>query len=119
MPGVRVLVVDDNRDSADSMGLLLSLLGYPVVIAYDASSALERARQFLPEVALIDLAMPHMNGCELAKKLRRVPELQKVRLLALTGCTTATARTLSRDAGFTHYLLKPVDIGHLLKIIKN
>jgi integral membrane sensor domain MASE1/CheY-like chemotaxis protein len=103
----RVLVVDDNHDSAESVGLLLETRGSEVRIAHDGPSALAVAREFHPEVALLDIGMPGMDGYEVARRMRG--ELPNVVLIAVTGWGQERDRALSRAAGFDHHCTKPVD----------
>ena len=107
--GQRVLVADDNADSAQSLSLLLNLLGNDVCTAADGMEALERAEQFRPQVALLDLGMPRMDGYEAARRLRSQPWARELLLVAMTGWSQDEDRARSRDAGFDHHLVKPVD----------
>jgi PAS domain S-box-containing protein len=108
-PSRRVLVVDDNRDAADSLVILLRLAGQDVRVAYDGRSALAEASHFRPEVIFLDLGMPGMNGYEVARLLREEPELKGVFLVALTGWGHEDDRRRSLQAGFDHHLVKPVE----------
>src|SRR5918999_2546639 len=81
----RILVVDDNQDSVDSLAVLLQIWGHTVEVAYDASSALEAARTFRPEIALLDIGLPGMTGLELARQLRALPGLAGLYLVAVAG----------------------------------
>jgi PAS domain S-box-containing protein len=104
----RVLVVDDNQDAAESLGMLLTLLGCDVRLAYDGPSALDTIRSHRPTMVLLDLGMPGMSGLEVAAHVRQQPELRDVFLAALTGWGREEDRTRSRAAGFDHHLTKPV-----------
>lgn len=106
----RVLVVDDNEDGAEMLALALSTKGYETRVALDAARALELAAEFQPEIAFLDLGLPVMDGCELALHLRQVPGLADVRLVALTGYGDEADRKRTRDAGFQHHLVKPVNL---------
>lgn len=104
----RVLVVDDNPDAARTLALVLEAEGYSVKTAYDGPTALSLLERFKPEVAVLDIGLPVMNGYELAEKLQQaVPE---VRLIAVTGYGQEDDRKKSREAGFTHHLVKPVSL---------
>lgn len=101
---LRVLVADGNKDSADSLSLLLDLWGYDPHVAYAGSSALELARCLAPQFVLTDIALPGLDGLELARQLRG-----QTTLIAVTGLGLERYRRLSREAGFQHFLIKPVE----------
>lgn len=113
----RILVVDDNPDAVRSTAMLLTLGGYEVRTATSGTVALEIARQFRPEVALLDVGMPGMDGYEVARRLRREPTLRQVLLVALTGWGKDEDRQRSREAGFDHHLVKPVDLEQLQALL--
>jgi signal transduction histidine kinase/CheY-like chemotaxis protein len=115
--GHRILVVDDNRDSASSLAVLLRLSGHEVVTAHDGAAALEKAEHFRPQLALLDIGLPGMDGYELARRLRQLPGLRQVRLAALTGYGSEEDRRRSRAAGFDHHLVKPVEREALLVLL--
>jgi signal transduction histidine kinase/CheY-like chemotaxis protein len=108
-PSRRVLVVDDNADAADSLSMLLSLSGHEVQTARDGSTALEVAARFRPNVILLDLGMPGMDGYETARRVRTMRGLERVTLVAQTGWGQAEDRRRTEEAGFDHHLVKPVD----------
>jgi CheY-like chemotaxis protein len=114
---LRVLVVDDNHDAADSLGMLLSALGVEVNIAYDGASALASAAQWSPAAILLDLGMPGMDGWEVARPLRRDPAMKEVKLIALTGWGQDEDRKRTESAGFDHHIIKPVDFALLQKLL--
>jgi CheY-like chemotaxis protein len=116
-PAHRVLVVDDNPDSADTLGLLLRLTGHEVRTAYDGPAALEAARSYRPEVAVVDLGLPRMDGCELARRLRKQPGWDAVLLVALTGHGRDEDRRRTQEAGFDHHLVKPVEFETLQRLL--
>jgi two-component system CheB/CheR fusion protein len=116
-PARRVLVVDDNRDAADSLGALLGLAGQDVRVVYDGPSALALAATFRPEVAFLDVGMPGMDGHELARRLRREPGLERAVLVALTGWGQEEDRRRTRDAGFDHHLVKPASTAALQQVL--
>jgi CheY-like chemotaxis protein/anti-sigma regulatory factor (Ser/Thr protein kinase) len=107
--GGRVLVVDDNRDAAEGLGDLLNDLGYVTRISYDGPSALAAAPEFTPHIALVDIGLPVMDGYEVARRLRMLPGLGDLRLVAVTGYGQPSDRERSRAAGFDEHLVKPVD----------
>lgn len=115
--GLKVLVVDDNTDAADSLGELLTLTGHQSRTAYDGSEALEIATTFLPDVVLCDLGMPGIDGYEVARRLRALPAMRRATLVALTGWGSETDRERSAEAGFDTHLTKPVRLGVLQKAL--
>jgi PAS domain S-box-containing protein len=104
----KVLVVDDNVDSAESLGKMLRLMGNQVRTAHDGPSALEEAAQFIPDLVLLDIGLPGMDGHEIARRLRLLSGLQEAVLVAQTGWGQDEDRRRSRAAGFNHHLVKPV-----------
>jgi PAS domain S-box-containing protein len=108
-PSRRILIADDNRDAADSMGMLLSAVGHEVEIVYDGFHALEAARRLRPEVMLIDIGMPRLNGYEVARTVRLEPWSARTVIIALTGWAQESDKQRSRDAGIDHHLTKPVE----------
>jgi CheY-like chemotaxis protein len=113
----RILLVDDNADYATSMGALLGSIGNDVRVAHDGFSALDIACEFIPEIAFLDIGMPEMSGYELAKRLRQLPNMEKAILVAVTGWGQEKDIQLSREAGFNHHLVKPVNVGQLIALI--
>ncbi|GAB3470814.1 hypothetical protein GCM10027321_41740 [Massilia terrae] len=109
----RILVVDDNIDAADMLGQILQFEGHEVTVAYDAGDALAHAARFQPEVAVLDIGLPGMNGLQLAEALRGEAGLGEVKLIALTGWGTEQDRRRTRAAGFDAHLTKPVSIDAL------
>jgi PAS domain S-box-containing protein len=105
----RVVVVDDNRDAADSLALLLRLQGHEVQVAHDGPTALKLAALDRPEMVFLDIGMPGMDGYEVARKLRQTPGLEAMVLVAVTGWGTPEARQHTADAGFDFHLTKPVE----------
>jgi len=106
----RVLVVDDNRDAADSLGILLKLLGADVHVVYSGMDALDALTTYRPAVVLLDIGMPGMDGHEVARRIRETQDSQDVILIALTGWGQEEDRQRSRSAGFDYHLIKPADI---------
>ena len=116
--GRRVLVVDDNVDSARGTGLILSRHGYDVRLAYDGPAALVAAQEHRPEFVLLDIGLPGMDGYEVAQRLRQDPVLAGVRLVAVSGYGQESDRRRSQEAGFDQHLVKPVDPGVLLELLR-
>jgi len=113
----RVLVVDDNRDAAESLAMLLKLLGLEVHVTYNGTDALAAMDSFGPEVVFLDIGMPVMDGHEVARRVRGRPELQHVVLVALTGWGQTEDRRQSQRAGFDHHLIKPADMSALASLL--
>jgi PAS domain S-box-containing protein len=107
---LRVMVVDDNHDAADSLGMLLKFLGAEVHIAYDGSEALSALMSFDADLMLLDIGMPGMDGYELARRIRKRPGLEGLKLIALTGWGQEEDRRATAAAGFDHHLIKPTGI---------
>jgi CheY-like chemotaxis protein/two-component sensor histidine kinase len=107
---LRVLVVDDNLDAAEMLAEWLSAVGHSVRVAADGPTALEIAADFKPDVALLDIGLPVMDGYEVARRLREQPGCAKMRLIALTGYGQESDHDRSRRAGFEDHLVKPVDL---------
>jgi CheY-like chemotaxis protein len=115
--GRRVLVVDDNEDAAESLAALLRLFGHEVHVALDGEQALEIASTMHPQVVLLDLGMPRMDGYELAQRVRQHPQGRHVTLAALTGWGHERDRQRSREVGIDHHLVNPVDLEVLRQLL--
>jgi CheY-like chemotaxis protein len=115
--GRRVLVVDDNTDAAETLADILREHGHQTSIAHDGPTALTQALVFHPDVALLDIGLPVMDGYELARKFREQPELKRVQLLAVTGYGQQEDKERSRAAGFQEHLVKPIDFSRLRALI--
>jgi PAS domain S-box-containing protein len=113
----RVLVVDDNRDSADMLEALLTMFGHDVRMVHDGPSALAAAVEFGPDVVLLDIGLPGMSGYDVAMRLRQTPRFGRTTLIAFTGYGQDEDRQRARDAGFDHHLVKPVEPATLERII--
>ena len=113
----RILVVDDNRDAADSLAILLGLAGAQVEVAYDGPEALEKVHSFQPQVAVLDLGMPGMSGLDVARRIRDQRDAEDCTLIALTGWGQESDRALTREAGFAHHLTKPVDFDEMRAVL--
>jgi len=115
--GRRVLVVDDNRDFADTMSALLHSFGHDVRTVYDGPAALPAAAEYRPSIVLLDIGLPSMDGYEVARRLRNTRELAPVTIIAVTGYGQSEDRRRSREAGFDFHLVKPVELDELRKIL--
>ncbi|CDY73514.1 Chemotaxis protein methyltransferase CheR [Caballeronia glathei] len=113
----RVLLVDDSVDAAQAMSMLLETLGHDVRMLHDAAGALAIVDAFQPEVVILDIGLPVMDGCELARLLRARPSTRDALLLALTGYGGDADRQRALDAGFDHHLVKPVSFTDLEDLI--
>jgi PAS domain S-box-containing protein len=114
---LEILVVDDNQDSAEMLAEALKANGHRAQVAHDAPSALRLARTHCPAVAILDIGLPVMDGYELASRLRDLPGLASIRLIALTGYGQESDRQRTRAAGFHHHLVKPVDFQALAQVV--
>jgi len=113
----RILVVDDNRDLANSLAMALSSRGSEVRVAYDAPEALEIAEQFRPQVVALDLSLPAMSGMDVVRQIRRQPWGGKIVFVAATGWSEDTARERALEAGFDHFLVKPIEVEQLQRLV--
>ena len=113
----RVLVVEDNLDTIRTLTPLLENLGHEVVAAHDGHAALEAARSLKPDVILLDLGLPGLDGYQVAEILRREGRLSGTRLIAISGYGQVEDRKRSRDAGFSHHFVKPVNFEELISVI--
>jgi CheY-like chemotaxis protein len=117
MASRRILVVDDNPDSADSLAELLQLIGHETRTAYDGLEAVAAAASFRPAVVLLDIGLPKLDGHEAARKIREQPWSEGMVLVALTGWGHEDDRQKSREAGFDAHLVKPVEFEVLKKLL--
>jgi two-component system CheB/CheR fusion protein len=113
----RVLVVEDNPDAAEGVRMLLEILGHQVQIAFDGAAAVELAREQAPDVMLVDIGLPGVDGYEVARRVRAEPSLARVALVALTGYGLDEDRAQARAAGFDHHLTKPVEPDALTRLV--
>jgi CheY-like chemotaxis protein len=116
--GRRLLIVDDNRDAADSLALLLGLEGHEVRVAYAGRPAIEAAHAFKPDLAILDLGLPDLSGYDVARLLRQDPQLGQMELIALTGWGQEEHRQRALAAGFDHHVTKPVDLDQLAVLLR-
>ncbi len=112
-----VLVVDDNVDAADTLAALLEAWGYVAVVAYDGPAALAVLQDVLPDIALLDIGLPSMDGYELAAHLRFQPGCEDLPIVAITGAGGPEAARRSRAKGFAAHLVKPVDAASLARLL--
>jgi CheY-like chemotaxis protein len=114
----RVLIVDDNADAANTLALVLRAAGHAVRVAHDGRAALAAAGAAPPEVVLLDIGLPHgMTGYEVARRLRDLPGANGMTLIALTGYGAEEYQRRAAEAGFDHYLTKPVDLDELRELL--
>jgi signal transduction histidine kinase/ActR/RegA family two-component response regulator len=115
---LNVLIVDDNVDAADSLAMLLNAAGHSVKVQYGARQAIEHVRTLSPQVCILDIGLPEMNGYELALRLREMPEAANTTLIALTGYSQEEDRKKSLESGFDYHFVKPVDIEKLMALFE-
>lgn len=114
---LRILIVDDNRDGADSMSQMLEIMGNYTRTAYDRQQGVDMAEEYQPDVILFDIGMPKLNGYDACRLIREQPWGKGVVLVAVTGWGQDKDRRRSREAGFDHHLVKPVDPQALMAIL--
>jgi CheY-like chemotaxis protein len=115
----RVLIVEDNRDLADSLGLLLKFKGYNARVTYDGLNGVKVAKEWNPDIVLCDLGLPGLDGFGVAAEVRRNPATANARLVAVTGYGTDRDRERTRQAGFDYHLTKPADPAVLLQLLRH
>ena len=114
---LRVMVVDDNHDTADVLAAILKLSGHDVRSLYDGPSAIKTALEFLPHVILMDVGLPQLDGYEVAKKIRELPTIKDVVMVAVTGYAGTVDRVKSYQAGFNNHLAKPASVEDVQRIL--
>lgn len=114
----RILVADDNTSAATAIAMLLQRDGHETSAVHDGRAALEEAARFLPDIALLDIGMPHLNGYEVAREIRSAPWGENMRLFAATGWGQEKDKNLAKQAGFDVHLTKPIDFKQLLALIE-
>lgn len=118
---LHVLVVDDNKDAADTLALLLTVWGYDVRVAYDGASGLRVADAYRPECLFLDIGLPGLDGFDLARQVRQLPGMTRAKLIALTAYSDETYVRRAKEAGFDYHLVKPAppsEIERLLKMLE-
>ena len=115
--GHRILIVDDNTDTAEAVAETAKAWGHTVTVAHDGATALELTTAFRPEIALVDIGLPQMNGYELARRLRRLDGMEAALLVALTGYAREEDREKAREAGFDYHLTKPIEPARLKRLL--
>jgi len=115
--GRRVLVVDDNRDAASSLAMLLQITGNETNVAHDGATAFAAVEQHRPEVVLLDIGLPTLNGYDVCRRIREQPWGKDVVVIALTGWGQAEDRRRTNEAGFDGHLTKPVDHAALMEML--
>jgi CheY-like chemotaxis protein len=113
----RIFIVDDNHDAANSLAQLLRIMGNEIHTAYDGRAAVDGAANFRPEVMLLDIGLPKLDGYQACRMIRQEPWGKNIVIVALTGWGQEDARSLSRQAGFDRHLVKPVDFGELIDLL--
>ena len=118
LKGLKVLVVDDNRDGAESLAALLEIHGLTVALAFDGQAAIDRAGEFMPDLALLDIGLPKVNGYEVCRTLKADPRTAAAKFVAITGWGDPKSRQAAFDAGFDHHFVKPVTERQLMETIQ-
>ena len=113
----RILIVDDNADLAEAMSMMLTLWGFTTTTAYNGGLALEKARTFRPEIILLDIGLPDMDGYEVASTIRSECGLATTVFIGISALDPDTRAAHAREARFDHYLIKPVDLDVLLRLL--
>jgi CheY-like chemotaxis protein len=116
---LRILVVDDNHDTAESMARLLQIAGNTVRMAHDGEAAVEAASEFLPQVVLLDIGLPKMDGYEAARRIRSAPSGESIVLIAVTGWGHEADVRKALEAGFDRHMVKPVDPRNLTTLLSS
>ena len=114
---LRVLLVDDNRDGADALGLLVEALGHDVHVTYGGTQALDVVTAFRPDLMFVDLLMPDMNGCDLVSRIRQMPAFAHTTIVAITGLKDEGHKTLALKSGFNTFLVKPVALAEIKAVL--
>jgi CheY-like chemotaxis protein len=117
VPARRVLVIEDNTDSAETLRELLDLAGHEVEVARDGAEGLAKARALLPDVILCDIGLPVMDGYQVARAIRALPSLAGTTLVALTGYALPEDQRLAAEAGFAHHLAKPAPFAEIERVL--
>jgi CheY-like chemotaxis protein len=117
--GRRVLVVDDNKDAARSLALLLETVGHDTRVCLDGASALEAAEEYRPQVVLLDIGLPGLDGYEVARQMRGRPATAGALLVALTGYGQESDQRRAFEAGFDRHLVKPADLSALASVLES
>ncbi len=116
---LRILIVDDNRDSADSLAMMLKILGNEICTAYDGEQAIVAAERFRPDVILLDIGLPKLNGYDACRRIRGLEQGKEMVIIAQTGWGQDEDRQRTHEAGFDHHFVKPVDPQVLMKLLRS
>jgi CheY-like chemotaxis protein len=114
---LKVMVVDDNADAAQMLAIFIEEMGHQVLIEHHPHRAIERSRIEMPDICLLDIGLPDMDGNELARRLRTQPETKNAMLIAVTGYGQEQDRDAALSAGFDHYFAKPIDSAKLAGLL--
>jgi CheY-like chemotaxis protein len=115
----RILVADDNADAASSLGMLFEMMGHEVCVVHDGVKAVERAATFRPDIILLDIGMPQLNGYDACARIRQQPSSKGTLIVALTGWTQDDKKQRSQEVGFDFHLIKPVELPALEKLLRD
>ena len=114
----KVVIVDDNRDAADALGIHLQAAGYTVMVTYSGKEAWQTCKQFVPAAMVVDIGMPRLNGFQLARRVRRTAWGMRALLIAVTGWGRSGDTELAKFVGFDHYCEKPVDFLEIERLVQ-
>jgi CheY-like chemotaxis protein len=116
---LNILIVDDNADAADMLSMYLGSVGHQLHVAYDGQRGLALVEEAAPDVLLLDIGLPDIDGYQLAQRFRALPQTAHATMIALTGYGQESDRERSIAAGFDHHLTKPIDVAALLRLLTN
>jgi CheY-like chemotaxis protein len=111
--GKRILIVDDNRDGAESLSMLFSVLGHEPVVAFSGEEGIERFRESAPDFVFLDIGLPDIDGYEVCRRIRNLPNGMSAALVAITGWGSEDDKKRAREAGFDAHLTKPVELSQI------
>jgi len=114
---LRILIVDDSEASAQTLGWMVEIFGYDIKLAHNGQDALALAKSFKPHVVLLDIGLPGMNGYEVCQRLRNDPEIKNLVIIAQTGWGEDQHKTMSQEAGFDYYMVKPIEMEKLRQLL--
>jgi DNA-binding response OmpR family regulator len=115
----KIVIVDDNRDAADALGVHLQAAGYQVIVTYSGKEAWQKCKEFVPSAMVVDIGMPRLNGFQLARRIRRTGWGMRALLIAVTGWGRSGDTELAKFVGFDHYCEKPIDFVEIERLVQS